>query len=420
MIFKLPKDFWYYEIGQFISYMGDFCSTIALSWWVLEKTGSITQLTFILAPSSIFKIILLPIFAPLSDHFSRKNILLIADFMRFIACFCIAICVYYDYYQIVLLLILYSILNIFSALYITTSSIVTQLIPENDLEKGMRISQSMTSLGGISGGAFGGFVVAYLGIFVAFAFDAFSFLIAAFFTLLIKTNTIPRGVNTSNHFSFLKWKTDFKIGIKLIFTSKILLGMSLIALSINFFVASIWILFPLYIKNIMLKNADYFGWMETFYAVGTLGASLLLGRIMKNLKGFYAYFTSFLFVGIFLALIPISGNFFPLILMFLIGFLITIANIPYLTKMSIAVPDRFRSRISSITSFMAAGITPLGIAAAGFFAIFVDVTTLIFIYGLCISITIFFMLLIPNIMVFMNASQEECKALLKNHFKTID
>jgi hypothetical protein len=74
--------------------------------------------------------------------------------------------------------------------------------------------------------------------------------------------------------------------------------------------------------------------------------------------------------------------------------------------MSWAIPDQYRSRVNSMTTFMAAGITPIGIAVAGFLSTIFPVTQLILWYGIGIIVTMFFMFLIPGIIYFMNADQD--------------
>lgn len=417
---RMPKDFWLYEIGQFISYMGDFCSTLALSWWILNKTGSITQVSAILAPAAVFKIILLPFFAPFSDFYARKNILLISDFGRGIAAGILCACIYFDYYQLWLFILLYSIINCLSALYLTTSSIVTQLIPEQQMEKGMRVSQAMTSLGGISGGAFGGLVVAYFGVFIAFVTDAFSFILAGVFTLFITSNTTPIRPDSALPFNFTKWKKEMAVGAKIILSSRILWGMSCLALIINFFVASVWILFPLYIKKLALKDADFLGFMESGYAIGTLVATFILGYSTRYFSGFLLYFGSFFITGLLLALLPVFySSYIPIGILFLIGFLITHANIPYMTKMSLIIPDQYRARVNSLTTFMAAGITPLGIAITGFLSSYFTVNLLLISYGLLLSLSMLLMFLIPRITSFMNGDTKHASEMLKAHFPDV-
>ncbi len=46
-----------------------------LSWWVLEKTGSPKAIAWVIAPAMALNLILLPLFGPLGDNFSRKKLI---------------------------------------------------------------------------------------------------------------------------------------------------------------------------------------------------------------------------------------------------------------------------------------------------------------------------------------------------------
>ncbi|MBF0301043.1 MAG: MFS transporter [Oligoflexia bacterium] len=76
---KFSKNFYLYQIGLGLSLIGDNCSALALSWWVLEKTGSTVAMSMILAASMITRIVLVPLLGPVADSFKRKNIMLISQ-----------------------------------------------------------------------------------------------------------------------------------------------------------------------------------------------------------------------------------------------------------------------------------------------------------------------------------------------------
>lgn len=67
--FSLGRDFWMFRFGQLASLLGDGCGMIALSWWVLDKTGSAASISVVLAPAMVVRVVLLPFMGPLADQF---------------------------------------------------------------------------------------------------------------------------------------------------------------------------------------------------------------------------------------------------------------------------------------------------------------------------------------------------------------
>src|SRR5215472_7264999 len=68
--------------GQTISRLGDSFYTVALAWWVLEKTGSAAMMGLVLIFSVVPTLLLLLLGGVLVDRWPRLNLMLISDFVR--------------------------------------------------------------------------------------------------------------------------------------------------------------------------------------------------------------------------------------------------------------------------------------------------------------------------------------------------
>jgi len=75
----LGRDFWLFRLGQAISVLGDSCGAIALSWWILDATGSAVVMSSVLAPAMVVRIVLTPLFGPLGDRVTRKKLIIVSD-----------------------------------------------------------------------------------------------------------------------------------------------------------------------------------------------------------------------------------------------------------------------------------------------------------------------------------------------------
>jgi hypothetical protein len=68
--------------GQTISRLGDSLYTIALAWWVLEKTGSAAAMGIVLICSEIPMILFLLLGGVLVDRLPRVRLMLLSDLLR--------------------------------------------------------------------------------------------------------------------------------------------------------------------------------------------------------------------------------------------------------------------------------------------------------------------------------------------------
>src|SRR5204862_1567605 len=85
--------------GQTLSRLGDFVYEIALSWWILQKTGSAEAMglmwVFVITPS----ILLLLIGGAVVDRFPRVRVMLISDVGRALIVSLVAILAYTNHLQ---------------------------------------------------------------------------------------------------------------------------------------------------------------------------------------------------------------------------------------------------------------------------------------------------------------------------------
>jgi MFS transporter, DHA3 family, macrolide efflux protein len=157
---SLGPDFWKFRFGQLVSLLGNGCRSIVLSWWILEKTGSAKAIAWVLVPAMVVNLVLLPLFGPLGDNFSRKKLIVIADLGRFITACLMAGMVYFDHFNLFLLAGLYSTASIGTALFNAAGSgIIPQIVDKRKWQIAPQQSYAITSFGQVAGGVVGGLVV---------------------------------------------------------------------------------------------------------------------------------------------------------------------------------------------------------------------------------------------------------------------
>lgn len=414
--FSLGRDFWMFRLGQLVSLLGDACGMIALSWWVLDKTGSAAQMSAVLAPAMAVRVLLLPLMGPLADRFPRKRLILIADLWRFACSLAIAVLVRQDGFAPGLLAVLYAMSGAGAALFAAASSaIVPQLVERDTLQKAVRQTHAVDSLSRVAGGILGGVVVSFIGVFGAFVIDALSYLISAVSCLAISASTRPECSAGGSDRG--RWSDDLVGGFRLLYRIPVLFWLCVVAMFMNLALSPLVVILPVLSKQGRNMPAWFLGGLESSISLGAIVGALTVGWMLTRLGAHRLAFAALAMLGVGVAILPWVPNvLLPLSVLFWIGVGQTWANVPIGTQISLTVPDSHRARVGAIMAFLCGGIAPLGVAAAGFLISAFGLTTAMACMGASLLAMTPLLLLVPRFADFMNASPREAEDFLARHY----
>ncbi len=406
-ISKYGRDFWKYIFGQFVSVVGDICGYIAFTWWVLDQTSDTKAIAAIMAPALFFRIFLMPLFGPFGDRFSRKKLLAISEFLRGSISICLAFMILANIYHLPLLIFLFCALSAGTALYYSASGgVVPQLVKKELIEPAIQISQGVMSMGNVMGGVIGGMCVAYLGVEKTYIFDSFSFFLAGLVLLTIKSNTLPKGVKTGA--GIKHWFDEVKEGFKLMHKIKILFRWSFLAMVMNFVMAPFGIVLPALIKEAKQMPAWCLGWVEMAGGIGAIIGTMLVGSALKKVKKANLIYGSIFCMGLSCALLPFGNNvYYLMFFMFALTFFSIFCNVPAISQITIATPDKYRSRVFSMMAFMCQGVNPLAIAVVGVAMSKIGISITIMYMGILLSSLALVSPFIPHFLEFFNLSTKD-------------
>jgi len=187
--------------GQTLSRLGDFVYEIALSWWILQKTGSAEAMglmwVFVVTPS----VLLLLIGGAVVDRFPRVRVMLISDIGRTLAVLLVALLAYFDQLQLWHIYTVSFIFGVVDAFFSPAyNAIVPQIVPEADLPSANALTSISANLGRVVGPSLGAGIVALFGTSPAFFINSASFLVSACFLIPLLFSNIPSPTPSENHF----------------------------------------------------------------------------------------------------------------------------------------------------------------------------------------------------------------------------
>jgi MFS family permease len=377
---NLGKDFWLYQTGQMISTVGDACGNIALAWWILDVTESPGMISTVLAPAMVVQMLLTPVLGPLGDRLSRKRLILTSDVIRGIAIAILAWLAISETFSLPVMIGVYAAFAAGSALFNSNNmSIVPQLVSTDALQGAVRMSQSLQAIGRVMGGVVAGLLVTTVGVGWTLLLDSVSFGVATLMTAAI-TGPVPRvpaSIETNDttrpRSSFVAELMD---GFAVIQRIPVLFWLCIAIAFFNLLLSPMQVLLPTYAKVTKGMPAWFLGGLESSLGVGIIVGALGIGALEKVPRLVSSVVIGLIFVGAATALLPhVPGVIAPMMMMFLVGLGAAWTNIPIGTRVSVAVPDHFRSRVNSIIAFIFDASAPIGVIAGGLLVGALGVTT---------------------------------------------
>ncbi|HEV8401854.1 MAG TPA: MFS transporter [Candidatus Limnocylindrales bacterium] len=188
----LGRDFRLVWFGEGVSLLGDQFHLIALSWLVLDLTGSGLALGSILIAGSIPRGAFMLFGGVLSDRFSPRDLALVSDVVRCILTTVIAALVLGAQVELWQLAAVGVAFGTVDAVFLPAiNTLVPRLVPPDHLAAANAVMQGTAQLTGTVGPALAGFAVALIGVGAAFAFDALTFAVAAVSLWLVRSGARP-------------------------------------------------------------------------------------------------------------------------------------------------------------------------------------------------------------------------------------
>ncbi len=367
------RDFRLLFAGALTSLLGDQFALIATPWLVLKLTNDPLALGTVLALQGIPRALFMLFGGAITDHLSPRLVMLVANVTRFFLTAVMAAVVLGGVGQLCML-------SLFGLLFGTVagfaipaeSSIVPTLVEEQDLQAGNSIMMGITQLAGfvgptIAGILIGRFAGAYEGVGIAFAFDAFTFVVSAITLQLISPGR-QRGSSNDKAAREDVW-ASIANGIKYLWTDSPLRFIFLILAAVNFLLMGpLMVGIPVLASQRLPEGATAFGLLISAFAGGNLVGYLLAGSLPRANGSSMRWIVVLLFgaygvvIGS-LGFIPYTWIDFGLLL--LLGLGNGYMAVILITWMQNRTPREMLGRMMALVMLAGTGLAPISQAAAG-------------------------------------------------------
>jgi MFS family permease len=366
--------------GQTTSRLGDSLYRIALSWWVLEKTGSAVAMGTVLIFSQIPLLLFLLIGGVVVDRLPRIRIMFASDILSGLVITFVAVFSWLNLLQIwhiYLASILFGFVEAF--FFPAYQAVIPQITPSEVLISANSLSGLSQRVTGIVGPALGAALVAAGGTSVTFALDALSFFISALCVLpLLRLNLdqSQRQVESTEAISgnrksaketlkqgFIDLREGFRLVIRIpwIWVTILLFGF------VNIMEAGPRaVAMPFLIKEDLGADVELLGLLGSAASLGFVLGMIWLGQYVRlHNRGLLAYLS---IIGTGAALLPFAFKLpVPVLVgsMFISGISTSVFALIWTHTLQEMVPGELLGRVYSIDALGSFVLLPIGFALAG-------------------------------------------------------
>jgi MFS family permease len=367
-------------LGKLVSLIGTSMQSFALSLYVLKTTGSGAKFASVLALTLVPQLIFGPIAGVFVDWLDRKKILIYLDVLAglVVAIYAILYAVNGELslnsiYILVILLALISL--VFQP---AVGTVIPMIVTKEELVEANGLNSLIMSIGKLAAPALAGVLFGVYGIFIILVVNSISFIASAFSEMFI---SIPKTNKMPSEMSFKAFYKDFSEGLNFVKSKKLIMIIMIIALILNFAVDPIFSIGFAYISKKILYLTDLqYGTIESGFVAAMVLAPILCGSIAKKADLGKLLYYVFTLTGVFILLLGIvpspfyvglfSTNVVPylsiIFIVFIIGIVVTMANIALSTLFQKEIPIEMMGRVGTLLNTVSMGAMPLGAMLFGF------------------------------------------------------
>ena len=350
--------------GQTISRLGDSLFTLALAWWVLQKTHSATAMGIVLICNTVPFLLFLLFGGVASDRLPRMRLMLGSDLIRGGVVIMIAFLAFQQWLQLWQIFALNTLFGTVDAFFSPSyRALVPDLMPTEVLSSANSLTSISTDVAQFIGPAIGALIIALGGTALAFALDGVSFALSALCLVALPKMPALR-LSAEKEAGVLH---DIRKGITTVLHDPWLwLTLVIASVSTIFLAGPLEAALPLLVKERFGEQVGFYALLTTLSALGSIGAAFWLGHFKRlRRRGLLTYGAwllaslMLLIVGLPIGVVGVS------LACFIQGAAFSALGLSWMNTLQEFVPADLLGRVSSLDYLVSAGLMPIGYGLAG-------------------------------------------------------
>jgi DHA3 family macrolide efflux protein-like MFS transporter len=356
-------------IGQAFSLLGSQLVQFALVWWLTQKFGSATVLAKATLVALLPQVLLGPIAGTLVDRWNRRVVMIVADTMVALATLLLAVLFYFGKVQVWHIYLLMLIRSLGGGFHWPAMQASTSLMmPKEHLSRVQGLNQMLGGAMSIGAAPLAALLIGIMPMPGIMMIDIGTALLAILPLLFIP---IPQPTRSASP-EALSGKTsvwqELRAGLHYVWGWPGLMLVLVAATLINLVLTPAGSLQPILVTKHFGGQALQFAWMESAWGLGVVVGGLTLStwggfrrRVLTSLAGLIVMGFSTTAIGI----VPASGFWVAVAMIFIMGFTNPIVNGPLFAVVQAVVAPDMQGRVFTLMMSAAGAMTPLSLLIAG-------------------------------------------------------
>jgi len=379
-----------YSIAKTVSIFGSSIYSFALGLYVLQITGSALNFAITLILGTIPMIVMNPFAGVVADKVNKKKLVICMDLLNgglLITVYILSINYGLNLFIIYTTTFLMTVCTTFFGIGLEAAK--PNIVSKERLMSINSISKIIDSVSLILGPMLGGIVFAVFDIRIFIIINGISFILSGISILFIHFKLFDFNINeecSKRRINFIK---DIKEGFSYLIEKESLKNTFRILISLNFFLGfAVTVPLPYIINTVLNLSSKKFGIIQGTFPVGMIIGAVLVKKITDRFS--YSYLlkklSSMLAIFMIISAIPVLFISFVVtdfvyvltycVVMFFLGFIIALIDIPLIYFMQKEIPDEYRGRVLSIGLSIGKMMQPIALALSGLLLNYIPAYTL--------------------------------------------
>ncbi|MCM3766794.1 MFS transporter [Neobacillus niacini] len=373
---KATYHLWTFTISKLISSFGAQVYTFAISFYILQATGSATSFATNLICNLLPRTLAAPFAGYLVDRYSRKRIIIVAQIATTLAIgglLAVSLTSGLSLTAIYATSCILSLTSMFSGVTFTSS--VTGLVDEARVQRAMSLNQMSISFASIASPAVGGLLYGA----VSMPIFLMTYMIASVIAVLLEStmnfNLYANRKETAEGEPKESMWQSMKAGVSYLKLQPLLMVIIWVSLLINFLFGAFEVGYSFVLIEKLKMASQHFGFTQGAFAVGMLLFSIYFSIRKEVQFPLVVSKRGIIGMGVIMGMMALplliklsyNGAFgYYTLAMFVFGALVIIVNTPIQVMMQKQIADDYKGRVFSIVETMAMALMPLGMVLYGF------------------------------------------------------
>ncbi|MEG2656896.1 MAG: MFS transporter [Clostridium sp.] len=367
-----------FVLARSLSRFGDSLESLALMYLVYDLTGSALAMGTVMLFSMIPNFLISPVAGVIADRYNKKRIMFIAEMVRAGAIMLIPVLMFTGMIQLWHIYSMAVFVSIAESFFEPCSNIVfVSIVEKEELHLINSVATVIGRISGILGYSLAGVLIVFLNKEILFMIDSITFLLSGIAVLII---TLPK-TEERKIGKALEIVSDFKDGIKYIFTTKLMPVLFLGILILSALLVPVERFVPIAVEEIFNLSPTWAGIFMTTLTIGSIVGGIIYPILVnKNIKLKNAYLYNLVLLGgVILISCYIKSQYILFVMFFSTGAISSIIGSWSFTEIQKTCDEKYLGRVGSVATMVMLAAAPLASFLSG---VFIEVFSLINVWKL--------------------------------------